>query len=231
MKLSQDIIKKIEAEYNEWCSIQYGGNDEKQRKALGQFYTPPVLTVKMLEKFEDLNGNILDPTIGAGGLIAAAVLGGADPRKCFGIELDPNIIKVTRARLVRLGVPPWNIKQGDALADTSYDFDTSDNEKNFLRISMKDLGMSKLEINLTICKCGNPAVNKKFKLNLLDQDEKLAKAAQALFDLFTRLDENDYWYLANEKFDSHLILFNRIFKKYLNRKYKFSNKRIEMKEH
>ena len=48
----------------------------------------------MLEKFDNLDGNILDPTLGAGGLIAAAIIAGADPAKCYGIELDPDILKI-----------------------------------------------------------------------------------------------------------------------------------------
>ena len=57
------------------------------------------------------------------GLLAAAVIAGADPKKCFGIELDPEIAYIARNRLSLLGVPPCNIRTGDALDDGSYDFD------------------------------------------------------------------------------------------------------------
>lgn len=122
MKLSKEIIAKIQAEYDEWKDCQYGDDDIKARQKRGAFFTPPQLTVQMLEKFDDLSGDILDPTVGAGGLIAAAVIAGADPRRCYGIELDPTTAAICRDRLAKLGVPRSNIKVGNALEDASYEF-------------------------------------------------------------------------------------------------------------
>lgn len=126
MTISDDIKAKIQAEYDSWQAEQYAGKDKKDRQAKGQFFTPPPLSIKMLEKFESLDGNILDPTLGAGGLIAAAILAGADPTKCYGIELDPDILKIAQLRLAKLGVPPWHLKQGDALDPKSYEFDDAE---------------------------------------------------------------------------------------------------------
>lgn len=122
MVLSDDIKKAIEEEYNSWMDCQYSGKDKTERQKLGQFFTPPPLTIKMLEKFESItNKSILDPTAGAGGLIAAAVIAGADPKMCYGIELDNEILAVCKKRLAKLGVPPCNLIQGDALDSTNYD--------------------------------------------------------------------------------------------------------------
>ena len=77
----------------------------------------------MLEKFDNINGTVLDPTIGAGNLIAATIIAGADPAKCYGIELDPEILKIAQIRLAKLGVPPWHLRQGNALDSSSYDFE------------------------------------------------------------------------------------------------------------
>lgn len=123
MIISDDIKTKIQAEYDTWQAEQYAGKDKKDRQVKGQFFTPPPLSIKMLEKFNSLDGNILDPTLGAGGLIAAAVLAGADQSKCYGIELDPDILKIAQLRLAKLGVPPWHLKQGDALDQSSYEFE------------------------------------------------------------------------------------------------------------
>ena len=124
MKLSDEIKNKIQAEYDAWAEIQYTGKDKKQRQKLAQFFTPPALTIRMLEKFDTLeNKSVLDPTLGAGGLIAAAIIAGANPTNCYGIELDPAVLEVARRRLEKLGVPPQNLKQGDALDPNSYEFD------------------------------------------------------------------------------------------------------------
>ena len=122
MKLSDEIKAKIQAEYDDWQSKQYAGKDKKARQTKGQFFTPPVLTIQMLEEFESLtNKTVLDPTIGAGGLIAAAVIAGATPNMCYGLELDNEILTVCKKRLAKLGVPPCNLLQGDALDSTNYD--------------------------------------------------------------------------------------------------------------
>lgn len=126
MTISNDIKAKIQAEYDNWKDKLWAGKTKEERSALGQFATPPQLTIKMLEKFNSLNGNVLDPTIGAGNLIAAAIIAGADPAKCYGIELDPIIHKVAQLRLAKLGVPPWHIKCGNALDPNSYEFDEDD---------------------------------------------------------------------------------------------------------
>lgn len=126
MKLSEETKNRIQAEYDAWKEIQYVGKDKKDRQKLGQFFTPPQLTIRMLEKFESLEGNVLDPCLGAGGLIAAAVLAGADPSKCYGIELDPSVLELAKRRLAKLGVPEQNLRQGDALDPKSYEFGVVD---------------------------------------------------------------------------------------------------------
>lgn len=121
MIILANIRHAIEIEYKQWKDKLWAGKTKEERSKLGQFATPPQLTIKMLEKFDSLDGNVLDPCLGAGNLIAAAVIAGADPRKCYGIELDPVVHKVAQLRLSKLGVPPCNIVQGDALDPKSYE--------------------------------------------------------------------------------------------------------------
>lgn len=121
MIISANIRHAIEIEYKQWKDKLWAGKTKEERQKLGQFATPPPLTIKMLEKFDSLDGNVLDPCLGAGNLIAAAVIAGADPSKCYGIELDPVVHKVAQLRLSKLGVPPCNIVQGDALDPKSYE--------------------------------------------------------------------------------------------------------------
>ena len=126
MTLSDDIKAKIQAEYDSWRDKLWAGKDKAARAKLGQFATPPQLTIKMLEKFDSIEGNVLDPCLGAGGLIAAAVIAGADPSKCYGIELDPSVLELAKRRLAKLGVPEQNLRQGDALDPKSYEFGVVD---------------------------------------------------------------------------------------------------------
>lgn len=122
MRLPEQVKKAIEAEYASWMDEQYVGKDKAERQKLAQFFTPPALSIKMLEKLDSLEGkDILDPALGAGGLIAAAVLAGADPKRCFGIEIDEEVLAVARRRLAKLGVPPCNLVLGDALDPKSYE--------------------------------------------------------------------------------------------------------------
>jgi len=123
MKLSDDIKAKIQAEYDTWQAGQYAGKSKEERQAKGQFFTPPPLTIKMLEKFDTVKDkDILDPTLGAGGLIAAAVIAGADPSKCYGIELDEEVLAYAKTRLAKLGVPDENLKCGNVLDEQTWAF-------------------------------------------------------------------------------------------------------------
>ena len=119
---TEEQKQRIREEYANFEAIQYAGKSKEERKTLGQFFTPAELTIRMIEKFTNLEGTILDPTCGAGGLLAAVILAGADPTKCYGIELDPAIANGAKERLGKLGLPSSNIKVGDALLEGSYDF-------------------------------------------------------------------------------------------------------------
>lgn len=119
MKLTEEQKQNITNEYNQWKDKQYAGKTLEQRKELDAFFTPPEITIQMIETFESIeNKSILDPTAGAGGLIAACILAGADPTLCYCNELDEDILKICKERLIPMGVPKENIHQGDAL-DTS----------------------------------------------------------------------------------------------------------------
>ena len=122
MKLNIETKEKIQAEYDAWQSKQYAGKDKKARQDKAQFFTPPALTIKMLEKFDTLEDkDILDPTAGAGGLLAACILAGADPKRIYGIELDPEVLEIAKKRLGKLGVPSSNLILGNALDPESYE--------------------------------------------------------------------------------------------------------------
>ena len=122
MKITDKIKANIQAEYDSWKDKLWACKTKEERKKLGQFATPPLLTIKMLEKFDSLEGTVLDPCLGAGNLIAAAIIAGADPSKCYGIELDEAILAIARERLGKLGVPEENLHLGNALDIKSYEF-------------------------------------------------------------------------------------------------------------
>ena len=121
MIVSENVKHQIMDEYTSWKDSQYAGKDKDWQQQMGAFYTPPELTIQMIEKFDNLDGTILDPTCGCGGLLAACILAGADPNKCYGIELDPDILELARERLGKLGVPKYNLHLGNALNEDCYD--------------------------------------------------------------------------------------------------------------
>ena len=110
-KQKQDIIE----EFNEWKDKMYADKTLAERQDFGQFFTPPELTIKMLEKFTSLDDDILDPCCGSGNLLAAAIMAGADPKRVYGIELDAETHKIAVERLGKLGVPEKNIICGNCL--------------------------------------------------------------------------------------------------------------------
>ena len=114
----------IEEEYNSFVEEQYAGKSLEERQKLGQFFTPPELTLKMLEKLDiKKNETLLDPCLGAGGLLAAAIITKkVKPENCYGIELDADILKIAQKRLSKLGVPLANLHHGNALNSQCYEF-------------------------------------------------------------------------------------------------------------
>lgn len=142
MTLTAEQKTAIESEYNLWKDCQYSGKTKKERQKMSQFFTPPLLTIKMLEKFDSIiDKDILDPTAGAGGLLVACIFCGADPNRIYGIELDPTILKVCRRRLLKYGVPPWHLKEGNALDPTSYEFEKNEQIETFAVVDKQNDGI------------------------------------------------------------------------------------------
>ena len=123
MKLTDEQINAIKEEYTKWKDGMYANRTLSERKDFGQFFTPPELSIKMLEKFDNTDGIILDPCCGAGNLLAAAIFAGFKPNNIYGIEIDPDILQIAIERLSLLGVPKDNLHVGDALDPLSYKFE------------------------------------------------------------------------------------------------------------
>lgn len=122
MKLSNETKQLIRKEYDEFKELMYANKSLKERQELDQFFTPPEISIRLIEELSDLSGNVLDPTSGSGNLLAAALISGADSDKVFGNEYDETMIKLCRERLNKvcdlLGKPhikDWQIHQGNAL--------------------------------------------------------------------------------------------------------------------
>ena len=122
MKLSKEVKALIRKEYEEFKESMYANKSLKERQELDQFFTPPEVSIKLIEELSDLSGNVLDPTSGSGNLLAAALIAGADSDKVFGNEYDATMVKLCRERLNKvcdmLGKPhiqDWQIHQGNAL--------------------------------------------------------------------------------------------------------------------
>lgn len=216
MILSDDIKKAIEEEYNSWMDCQYNGKDKKERQKMSQFFTPPPLTVKMLEKFESIiNKDILDPALGAGGLIAAAIITGADPKRCYGIELDPEILAIAKKRLCPMGVPEKNLKLGNALDSDAYNFDDTISE---IKHDQKGLAVKVKDdiVDIEIVKFPRNII-KKFTLKLSDPKLKIFLEAAV---------KKDFWLITNQELNvkfKNTIIMSRSRLKSLAEKNKFNS--------
>ena len=123
MKLSEEIKLEIKKEFEDFKHKMYDGKTLEERKKLDQFFTPPQVSIPLLENLETVKGiDILDPTSGSGNLLAAALIAGADSQRVFGNEYDATMVKLCRERLNKvcdlLGKPhiqDWQIHQGNAL--------------------------------------------------------------------------------------------------------------------
>ena len=105
MTLTNEQVENIKSEFNQWKDKMYANKSLEDRQDLGAFFTPPELVIQMVEKFENLDDDILDATCGSGQLLVGCIMAGADPKRCYGIELDPEIHKIAVERLGKLGVP------------------------------------------------------------------------------------------------------------------------------
>ena len=102
MTLTEEIKNKIVEEYESFKEHMYAGKSLEQRKTLDQFFTPPSLTIQMIEKFDCdtlVGKNILDPTSGSGNLLVACLIAGADPDKLYGNDYDNDMVILCRKRL------------------------------------------------------------------------------------------------------------------------------------
>jgi SAM-dependent methyltransferase len=122
MKLSPEVKDLIRKEYEEFKESMYANKSLAERQELDQFFTPPEISIRLIEELSDLSGNVLDPTSGSGNLLAAALIAGADSDKVFGTDYDETMVKLCRERLNKvcdlLGKPhikDWQIHQGNAL--------------------------------------------------------------------------------------------------------------------
>ena len=140
MIISEETKQKIKDEYTSFKDIQYAGKTLEERRELDAFFTPPELTIKMIEKFESIeNKTILDPTCGTGNLLAACIIAGANPEMIYGNEFDPSFVKLCQERLSKLGVPSYHIHQGDALKKECLDIENFNPDWKYQKIERVEL--------------------------------------------------------------------------------------------
>lgn len=133
MILSSETKQAIKKEYEDFKESMYAGKSKEERDELAQFFTPPEISIKLIEELSDLSGNILDPTCGSGNLLAAALIAGADSQCIFGNDYDKTMVDECRKRLnnicKQLGKPElkhYQIHRGNALqARCLTDFSTT----------------------------------------------------------------------------------------------------------
>lgn len=202
MKLYKETKQLIRKEYEEFKESMYNGKSLKERQELDQFFTPPEISIRLIEELSDLSGNVLDPTSGSGNLLAAALIAGADVDKVFGNEYDETMVKLCRERLNKvcdlLGKPhikDWQIHQGNALHRFAITYFGEDYEEMYYDgCTQKAARKRKLEDSSydaytmsTRFKQKYPELYKEaLSLNLKTTQKKQAEATGS-FDLFSEL--------------------------------------------
>ena len=140
MNLTNKQKEQIRQEYEQWFDSCYGDKTLEERKQLGAFFTPPELTIKMLEQFDTVeNKIILDPTCGTGNLLVGCIIAGADPNKVYGVDYDDEFVDLCRKRLSKFNVPSTHIKQGDATKSECLCLDYFDETKKKQIITQVEL--------------------------------------------------------------------------------------------
>ena len=158
MLINNELKQKIYDEYNHFKDEMYAGKSLDERKQLDQFFTPPEITIAMIEKFTDEsieNKTILDPTSGSGNLLAACLIAGADADKVFGNDYDGDMVIICRKRLKELckqlnkqqKFNDWQIHQGNALQKLPLTDFSPSYEKNYQIKYIDDLDYAQNDYN------------------------------------------------------------------------------------
>ena len=202
MKLSKETKQLIRKEYEEFKESMYAGKSLKERQVVDQFFTPPEISIRLIEELSDLSGNVLDPTSGSGNLLAAALIAGADVDKVFGNEYDETMVKLCRERLNKVcdllnkpHIKDWQIHQGNALHRFAITYFGEDYEEMYFDgCTQKAARNKKLNNESYDAYLQSSRFKKKYpelykealSLNLKTTQKKQAEATGS-FDLFSEL--------------------------------------------
>ena len=202
MKLSKETKQLIRKEYEEFKESMYANKSLEERQELDQFFTPPEISIRLIEELSDLSGNVLDPTSGSGNLLAAALIAGADVDKVFGNEYDETMVKLCRERLNKVcdllnkpHIKDWQIHQGNALHRFAITYFGEDYEEMYFDgCTQKAARNKKLNNESYDAYLQSSRFKKKYpelykealSLNLKTTQKKQAEATGS-FDLFSEL--------------------------------------------
>lgn len=115
------------------------GEIEFYIKGFNTCLTTPETVCQIVQQFNDFNGTIIDPCMGYGGhLLVAMILCGADPKKIYGIELDPDCYAESVKVLTKFGVPKENLHLGSCLDIYCYDFDNKNYHYPYNELSSQE---------------------------------------------------------------------------------------------
>lgn len=126
--ISNDKEKIVCERFNQWFKnkINIIGEKEFYLNNFHCYLTTPKTVFKMIQQFNNIDGTIIDPCMGYGGnLLAGMIMCGADPKKIYGIELNPQCYLEAVRVLTAMGVPKNNLHLGNCLDINCYDFENT----------------------------------------------------------------------------------------------------------
>lgn len=122
MKLSEKSKEEISKEFSFFKEKQYNNKSKEERKKLNQFFTPPEVSIKMIEQFNDLTGTVFDPGCGSSNLLMAFAIAKKIElnenseqisKEIFGSDIDEKMVELSKKRFETAFGVSFNITKDD----------------------------------------------------------------------------------------------------------------------
>jgi len=118
-----ELVSRLESDTAHWSDSAVRGavidTIARGKSSLSEFYTAPALRTALVRLIEPVRGDVLDPAVGTGGLLASAAAVATSNVRLHGADVSSGLVDLARLRLVDLGAEA-DIRQGDSLGQDPF---------------------------------------------------------------------------------------------------------------